>query len=229
MELHLPVECRNLQYLNLSGTKLSNLNIGLTPNLVTLDLSRCSDFVDLHIPVKCPKLKFLNLSGYKSSNFELGSTLHLERLESLEELTLSIEDIEHLPDSICMLKYLKSLELKSCLLLEQLPKDLGRLECLEKLCISDCISLRDIPDSICNLKHLKYLHLCYCILVTRLPEELGRLELKELNIEGTGITHLPQSIFQSKGLFIVWSRKRLKEYGFTSLTEVSTYTASCYV
>ncbi|KAI3671011.1 hypothetical protein L1987_87657 [Smallanthus sonchifolius] len=64
----------------------------------------------------------------------------LYQLESLEELTLSMKKIKHLPDSICLLKHLRSLELKSCFLLELLPKDLGILECLEKLHLSDCIS-----------------------------------------------------------------------------------------
>ncbi|KAI3827247.1 hypothetical protein L1987_01319 [Smallanthus sonchifolius] len=154
----------------------------------------------------------------------------LWQLENLERLTLWSEVTKHLPDSICMLKHLKSLDLKYCWLLEQLPKDLGRLECLEELHLMDCISLRDIPNSICNMKCLKYLLLPYCILVDKLPEELGLLEcLKVLSIEGTGIRRLPQSIFKLKGLCIVGSRWQLESYGFTSLSESSTYTASYYI
>ncbi|KAI3827249.1 hypothetical protein L1987_01321 [Smallanthus sonchifolius] len=224
------IECPKLKYLNLSSSKLNYLNLTRIPNLVTLDLSNCSDFETLFMPVQRPKLKFFNLGGSKLSKFSLGMIPPLKWLEGLEELTLSIEDIKHLPNSISMLKHLKSLELKSCLLLEQLPEDLDRLESLEKLHLSDCISLRDIPNSICNVKCLKYLHLPCCILLEKLPEELGYLEcLRELNIEGTGIKYLPRSIFQLKDLCIVWSRGRLKSYGFTSLTEISRYTASSYV
>ncbi|KAD6454851.1 hypothetical protein E3N88_09557 [Mikania micrantha] len=97
----------------------------------------------------------------------------LWKLESLEQLTLSMKEINHLPDNICMLKHLKYLDLKSCWLLEQLPMDLGGLQCLEELHLTDCISLRDIPNNICKLKFLKKLHLPYCIQVEKLPEELG--------------------------------------------------------
>ncbi|KAD6454768.1 hypothetical protein E3N88_09474 [Mikania micrantha] len=108
----------------------------------------------------------------------------LWKLESLEQLTLSMKEINHLPDNICMLKHLKYLDLKSCWLLEQLPMDLGGLQCLEELHLTDCISLQDIPNNICKLKFLKKLHLPYCIQVEKLPEELGRLEcLKLLDIE----------------------------------------------
>ncbi|KAJ9551878.1 hypothetical protein OSB04_015923 [Centaurea solstitialis] len=110
----------------------------------------------------------------------------LDRLEWLEELHLLSTKITHLPDSICMLKHLKCLELNPCRLLEKLPEDLGRLECLEKLILSECVFLRDIPNSICKMKRLECFHLRYCVAVEKLPEELGRLEcLKELNIEGT--------------------------------------------
>ncbi|GJU13926.1 disease resistance TIR-NBS-LRR class family protein [Tanacetum coccineum] len=76
----------------------------------------------------------------------------LDQLESLEELIFSSSNIRNLPDSICKLKHLKSLELKSCLLLEKLPDDLGRIESLETLTITDCSRLRDIPNNIGKIK-----------------------------------------------------------------------------
>uniref|UniRef100_A0A251TR03 Putative disease resistance protein (TIR-NBS-LRR class), putative n=1 Tax=Helianthus annuus TaxID=4232 RepID=A0A251TR03_HELAN len=154
----------------------------------------------------------------------------LYQLESLQELTLSMKEIKHLPDTICMLKHLKYLNLRSCWLLEQLPINLGQLECLEMLILTDCLSLQDIPNNICQIRSLEYLHIPYCILVDKLPEELGRLEcLKELNIEGAGISRLPQSIFESKGLRIIGTRWRLESYGFTSLSTVSSNKTCCYV
>ncbi|KAD6454960.1 hypothetical protein E3N88_09666 [Mikania micrantha] len=154
----------------------------------------------------------------------------LWKLESLEQLTLSMKEINHLPDNICMLKHLKYLDLKSCWLLEQLPMDLGALQCLEELHLTDCISLRDIPDSICKMKFLKNLHLPYCIQVEKLPEELGRLEcLKLLDIESAGISRLPESIFQLKDLCIIGSTWRLESFGFTSVIERSKNIAFCYI
>ncbi|KAI3703065.1 hypothetical protein L6452_28820 [Arctium lappa] len=68
----------------------------------------------------------------------------LGQLECLVELSLSTNKITHLPDSICMLKHLKVLELKSCWLLEKLPEDLGVLECLEELILRNCLRNLDV-------------------------------------------------------------------------------------
>ncbi|KAL9995153.1 putative TIR domain, P-loop containing nucleoside triphosphate hydrolase [Helianthus debilis subsp. tardiflorus] len=128
----------------------------------------------------------------------------LDLLECLEELTLLSIKIEHLPDSICLLKHLRFLQIKSCLFLKRLPEDLGRLECLEELRVTDCTSLRDIPNNICEMKRLKCFHLTNCILVEKLPKEIGRLKcLKELNVEGTGIRDFPPSIFQLEDLLLL--------------------------
>ncbi|GJZ33965.1 Toll/interleukin-1 receptor domain-containing protein [Tanacetum coccineum] len=139
---------------------------------------------------------------------------NLDRLDCLEELSLQSTDIKTLPDSICMLKHLKSLKVESCLLLEKLPLDIGRLECLENLILSECTLLQDLPNSICEMKRLICLELTRCIQVEKLPEEIGLLEcLKELNIKCTGISHLPRSIHRLKGLRIVGDRGLLKSTG----------------
>ncbi|GJX21337.1 Toll/interleukin-1 receptor domain-containing protein [Tanacetum coccineum] len=79
----------------------------------------------------------------------------LDQLECLEELIFSSSNIRNLPDSIYKLKHLKSLELKSCLLLKKLPDDLGRIESLETLTITDCDRLRDIPNNLGGSVSLK--------------------------------------------------------------------------
>lgn len=49
-----------------------------------------------------------------------------------------------------------------------------------------------------------------------MPEELGSLEcLKEIDIEGTSISHLPQSIFLLKDVHITGSRGIAQLWGFT--------------
>ena len=82
------------------------------------------------------------------------------------------------------------------------------------------------------MKCLRYIHLPYCIQVAELPEEIGRLEcLKELDITGTGISHLPESIFRVKGLRIVGSRLHLESCGFIT-SEIITSddeTFYCYI
>ncbi|KAJ0532159.1 putative TIR domain, P-loop containing nucleoside triphosphate hydrolase [Helianthus annuus] len=127
----------------------------------------------------------------------------LYQLQSLEKLRLSMKEIKHLPDSICMLKRLKSLDLY------------------------DCRSLQDIPDSICKMESLSDLNLQFCLLVKKLPKEFGDLKrLNTLNIVGAGIRHLPYSIFRLKGLRITGSRGQLESCGFTNIFSRS---GVCYV
>ncbi|KAJ9552401.1 hypothetical protein OSB04_016446 [Centaurea solstitialis] len=102
----------------------------------------------------------------------------LDRLHCLEELTLWSTEIEHLPNSICLLKHLKILTLFDCMLLEKLPEDLDGLHCLEDLTIW-YTSIKHLPDSICMLKHLTHLTLYCCKLLEKLPQDLGRLQCLE--------------------------------------------------
>ncbi|KAJ9565562.1 hypothetical protein OSB04_001528 [Centaurea solstitialis] len=154
----------------------------------------------------------------------------LDQLECLKDLYLLSTKITHLPGSICFLKHLKCLELNRCWILEKLPEDLGRLECLEKLILFECVLLRDIPDSICKMKRLRYFHLKYCFAIEKLPDEFDSLTcLEELNIEGTSITQLPQSIFMLKGLRIIAYIQLLQLCGFTSEIQLSEDESFCYI
>ncbi|XP_023740046.2 disease resistance protein RPV1 [Lactuca sativa] len=177
----------------------------------------------------------------------------LDQLECLEELSFSYTKIKHLPDNICMLKHLKSLELISCRRLGKLPDDLGLLECLEKLTLS-FTKIKYLPDSICMLKFLASLKLTDSSLLEKLPEDLGQLEcleklilrdckflqeipssickmtsLKELDIEGTCISRLPQSIVLLKGLHIIGCRGLLESCGFTSKIRTSANKRFCFI
>ncbi|XP_071741579.1 TMV resistance protein N-like [Rutidosis leptorrhynchoides] len=223
VELHMPYRYPKLKSIILACSKLKILDLGLISDLETLSLEGC-ELVELHMPNECPNLKYMKLSLSKLRNLSLGLT------PNLEELTFSTKEIKNLPDSLCMLKQLKSLRLKSCWLIEKLPDDLGLLECLEELIITDCVYLRGIPNSICKMERLKYLHLTHCFLVEKLPEEIGVLEsLTELNIQGSGINRLPLSIFRLKGLRIVGTKWRLQSYGFTSVKDTTMLESFCYI
>ncbi|KAJ0751844.1 putative leucine-rich repeat domain superfamily [Helianthus annuus] len=126
----------------------------------------------------------------------------LWKFESLETLSLISVEIRHLPESICMLKHLKTLQISNCWVIEQLPEDICGLECLEKLDIWDCTSLRDIPNSICKMKCLKHLRLAGCYKVEELPEKLGCLEcLEKLDLKGcTSLREIPNNICKMKCL-----------------------------
>ena len=97
-----------------------------------------------------------------------------------------------------------------------MSQTIGRLECLESLILSECTLQQDFPNSIYEMKRLKCLELTHCIQVEKLPEEIGRLEcLKELNILGSGISHLPHSLYGLRGLRIIGDRWLLESCGLT--------------
>ncbi|PWA86310.1 toll/interleukin-1 receptor (TIR) domain-containing protein [Artemisia annua] len=245
VELQMPVENLKLEELNLSHSKLKTIHLGNTPNLMTLILKGCNDLVELQMPVESLKLEDLNLSHSKLRILDFGLTPNLKRLNLencnclvdinapvgclkigrlvfLEELNFSSTDIRILSDSICMLNQLKSLEIVSCWLLEKLPEDLGRLQCLEKLILTDCKVLQDLPNSICKMKSLISLHLDERRRIMKLPEEIGRLDcLQELDMTRSGISCLPTGIFQLKGLRIVGEYQQLRSFGFTSEIQIS--------
>ncbi|MFS7950934.1 putative TIR domain, P-loop containing nucleoside triphosphate hydrolase [Helianthus anomalus] len=235
---------KKLKSITLSYSKLKTLDLGLTPNLVRLDLAFCDDLVELHVPVGCLKrLMYLNLRYCK----RLKPVLFIKDLESLEVLNVSSlhlmefqdiipshsnsylqqlysegNDVENLPSSIgnlhklvnlsfnfcrklkslpgsiCSLQHLGFLYLRDCGI-EELPEDIGQLECLEWLDLSFS-EVKHLPDSICKLKHLKTLYLYRCK-VCKLPENVGQIDsLSKLDLRFSKIRDIPPSICKLKHL-----------------------------
>ncbi|GJZ78992.1 disease resistance TIR-NBS-LRR class family protein [Tanacetum coccineum] len=169
-------------------------SVGNIEKLMSFGLCACTDLKkisDMICSFQCLKKLRLKCNIPKFPK-DLG------KLECLEELYLSSTKINHLPDSICMLKHLKYLTIYGALL-EKLPDDLGRLECLEKLYVSSK-KIEYLPDSICMLKCLTSLDVRNCCL-GKLPVDIGQLEsLERLALWGTTIKHLSDSICMLKHL-----------------------------
>ncbi|PWA75811.1 disease resistance protein (TIR-NBS-LRR class) [Artemisia annua] len=185
---------------------------GNPPKFVSLNLKPCTKLESVSESICCLQhLRELTINGCIP---EVPNDIF--RLETLENLSFVSTCITFLPESICMLKRLKSLNLELCEL-KKLPEGLDQLVCLEKLILNKCKSLKDIPNSICNIIHLVYLHLPFCGLVEKLPEELGSLKyLKELNVDRTGIRHLPRCTSLMTGLRIIGSVSVLQSCGSAS-------------
>ncbi|MFS7889262.1 putative leucine-rich repeat domain superfamily [Helianthus anomalus] len=189
----------SLLELNVSWNKIEvPSSIGNLHKLVSLYIHGCSNLKSLPGSIcSLQHLTTLNLpfSGIEELPEDLG------QLECLEKLYLSGTKVKHLPGSICMLKHLKTLVLSHCELLEKLPEDVGQLESLEILHLGNFPNLREIPNNICELKCLRRLYFRRCGMLEKLPEELGNLKsLQLLDVWGSGITQLPQSIYSVKGL-----------------------------
>ncbi|KAL4585987.1 hypothetical protein LXL04_010616 [Taraxacum kok-saghyz] len=107
------------------------------------------------------KLRFLDLTGSKLRTLDLRMTPNLESLD--------LERCRDLTEIHAPTRCLERLVF--------LPKDIGQLECLEKLVFTKCASLGDIPNNVYNMKCLRYFPLPFCSKVLKLPEELGNLKL----------------------------------------------------
>ncbi|GKB43128.1 disease resistance TIR-NBS-LRR class family protein [Tanacetum coccineum] len=209
--------------------KYRSSSVGNIEKLISIGLCACTDlkkFSDMICSLQCLQKLTLkcNIPEFPKD---------LGQLESLESLALWATKIKHIPDSICMLKSLKSLTVYDRDLLEKLPEDIGQLECLETLHVTSK-KIEYLPDSICMLKRLKWLNVEACRHLGKLPEDIGQLKfleildllecLEELNIVDSGISDLPQSIFGLKGLRIHASPELLQMYIFPSEIKTRTWT-----
>ncbi|KAM0048363.1 putative leucine-rich repeat domain superfamily, winged helix DNA-binding domain superfamily [Helianthus debilis subsp. tardiflorus] len=188
----------SLLELDFSSNNVEELpsSIGNFHKLVSLKLSGCKKLRSLpECILSLRRLRNLLLDACSIEEFPKGSG----QLECLEFLDLSNTCIKHLPGSICTLKHLKILRLRSCAILDKLPDDLGQLESLEELYIS-CYKIKEIPRSICVLKHLKTLALEDCGIL-KLPEGFSQLvSLKKLSLRGSKIREIPDIVCKLNNL-----------------------------
>lgn len=187
-----------LRFLVLSHSKLTSLDLDLTPNLERLDLEECQHLVHIHmVNASLQKLVFLNLTGCSS----IRSLVFIKKLESLEVLHLSCLSLERFPDIIPGPDNNSLLELHFRVNnIEELPASIGNLKNLVYLDLHFCRKVRSLPGSICGLQELKDLDLCGCTL-KELPDDIGSLEcLEMLNLSCADIKQLPDDICRLKRL-----------------------------
>lgn len=117
-------------------------------------------------------------------------------LQNLQHLDLSCNELLYIPEELCELHKLKTLNLRKNFLLS-LPKNIGKLTNLLDLDISENYISR-LPPSTILLKNLQSLNLRINSF-TKIPKEIGYLlQLKLLLFEGNAIKDLPSDFF---GLF----------------------------
>ncbi|CAN1194192.1 Disease resistance-like protein DSC1 [Linum perenne] len=116
------------------------------------------------------------------------------KLEYLVLLCLSnCENLTTIPNlSGC--SNLEYLLLRQCKNLIELPSDIQFLEKLETLEATNCQSLKSIPPKL-NSNFLKLLLLSNCPKLTFCPEVNNSAKLQALDLDGTPINNLPNSIY----------------------------------
>jgi Leucine-rich repeat (LRR) protein len=129
------------------------------------------------------KLKSANFSRNSISTFpkQLGTDLRTYPpiIDTLVELDLSSNELESLPDEICLLINLKKLKLEGNRI-TRLPNSFPALYKLEKLYLNNN-ELTELPLDMANMVNLKILRLHHNRLFW-LPNDIGRMRLSELTI-----------------------------------------------
>ncbi|XP_076917094.1 TMV resistance protein N-like isoform X1 [Bidens hawaiensis] len=196
--------CRDLVKVDVDG--------GCLKSLVYLNLDGCSSLKSVSFIEELESLEVLNISGLGLREFPgcivTGHSSNSLRVLGLSfnylisEIPSSIGDLHNLvslrliycsklkrlPGSICSLQHLTALNLDASGI-EELPEELGQLECLEYLHLS-YTKVKHLPNSICMLKRLK------------LPEDVGELEsLEVLDLRFcSNLREIPSSICKLKRL-----------------------------
>ncbi|KAJ0439161.1 putative TIR domain, P-loop containing nucleoside triphosphate hydrolase [Helianthus annuus] len=233
----------NLERLHLKCCyKLVALDVhdGCLKSLVYLNLTECKGLESISFIKQMESLEVLHLCHLDLKEFpdyivtrHTRNTLlelNLSHNEDIKEVPSSIGNLHQLvslnlgwcsklrsvPGSICRLQHLTTLHL-GFTAIEELPEDLGQLECLEYLYLSST-KVKHIPSSICMLKHLKTLILGVCDDLEKLPEDVGQLEsLEILNLTFChNLRKIPNSICKLKclrelDLFGCWELKKLPD------------------
>ncbi|XP_010551473.1 PREDICTED: TMV resistance protein N-like isoform X2 [Tarenaya hassleriana] len=121
--------------------------------------------------------------------------------ESLKVVNLrGCHSLEMVPD-LSKQKALEKLVLERCNRLVKIHKSVGNLRTLLHLNLGNCPNLSEFVTDVSGLKHLENLILSGCSKLRELPENLGDMQcLKELLVDETAITKLPESIFRLESL-----------------------------
>ncbi|XP_042754375.1 disease resistance protein RPV1 isoform X1 [Lactuca sativa] len=131
---------KQLRFLDLRGcSRLRSIDLGQTPNLEILTITRYGGLVELYMPFERLKLRSLELHGVKLKRFDLGLTPNLEKLW-LEGEGSELEEL-HMPGKCLNLKSLHLTHSKLTTI------DIGLTPNLEDLYIGYCNDLEELEKA----------------------------------------------------------------------------------
>ncbi|KAJ4813410.1 Disease resistance protein (CC-NBS-LRR class) family [Rhynchospora pubera] len=175
-------------------------------------------FIDLH---SIRSVRVLGLIGGHVLAFAQSPLNHLRYLGIMEF------DGETLPESLCLLYHLQTLEVTDCHFLRELPQNIANLVNLRYLHITrvgiaklpamlwqvsnlqmlrfkECYNFRVMPLGISKLKNLQVLQLKSCKQLKELPTDIGNLiKLSLLDLSFSAVTTFPASINLLKSTKVV--------------------------
>nr|KAJ0188855.1 hypothetical protein LSAT_V11C900492940 [Lactuca sativa] len=195
-----------LKSLDLGHSKLTTLDLELSPNLETLSLSGCRDLVQLHMLNGCRQLKSIDLSYSKLTTLDLGSSPNLEVLSlngcyDLVQLHM-LNGCRKLKAIDLSESKLKTIDLRPAVNLELLH--LKGCNALVKLCLPNgCLKLISVNLSGSKLKTID-LHSCVNLKLLDLEDCNALVEL-----------HMPGRCLNLRSLTLTNSQLRNVDIGWT--------------
>ncbi|PRQ20599.1 putative P-loop containing nucleoside triphosphate hydrolase, leucine-rich repeat domain, L [Rosa chinensis] len=130
-----------------------------------------------------------------------------KNMRTLTLLDSSITTIS--PGSIMQMKCLRTLNFSgnwgSRSMLNEVPKEIGKLIHLRYMNLSHSGKLKELPDAVCDLYNLQTLDVSWCGRLEKLPKAMGKLiNLKHLYVTGCyGLRYLPKGIGSLKSLQVL--------------------------
>ncbi|XP_059064661.1 disease resistance protein RPV1-like [Cryptomeria japonica] len=206
----------NLRYLHLQNVTIEDMTENTLPSsLIWLKLEDCTFATGKYRAIKkilaaireqghsTPadnswQLKIMQLKGCSNlDSIPISSLFSFPCVQLLQHLDLErCRGLDYLPDTICRLSQLQTLNLAWWDMLNELHPKIGNLSQLQHLDLKGCGSLNNLPPSIGGLSHLEYLNLEMCYNLKNLPDTIGDLpQLQHLNLEACfNLKDLPHSI-----------------------------------
>ncbi|KAF8036638.1 hypothetical protein BT93_C2383 [Corymbia citriodora subsp. variegata] len=189
------IKMPQLKVLNLTGCAdlLISPNLSSFPDLEILILERCSRLMKLDPSIRhLKRLTYLNLRFCDELNM---LPIELGHMKALKELHIDGTSVQRIPVSMGYMEKLEIFSASNCLRLSHLPDSVCGLTALSVLSLENA-KITQIPDSVEKLVKLQILSLKDCCWIRRAPESICNLgnSLEQLDITGTGISELPNSI-----------------------------------
>ncbi|XP_056162255.1 disease resistance protein RPV1-like isoform X2 [Syzygium oleosum] len=189
------IKMPQLKVLNLTGCAdlLISPDLSTFPDLEVLILERCSRLMKLDPSIRhLRRLTTLNLRFCNELNM---LPIELGHMKALKELLIDGTSVQEIPMSMGYMEKLEIFSASNCLQLSHLPDSVCGLTALSVLSLENAKITR-IPASVEKLVKLRILSLKDCRWIGRLPDSICNLRnsLEELDITGTGISELPNSI-----------------------------------
>nr|GMD04159.1 putative disease resistance protein RGA3 [Ipomoea batatas] len=191
---------KNLRHLQSWQNTGRNINlpsicdIGKLRSFFAKELSHTQLTLDLFNGLKSVRVLILHGCELQKLPKKIGNLLHLRYID------LSLSDVNELPDAVCSLYNLQTLDLKSCMKFSRLPDGIGNLRQLRYIDLS-WSKVETLPDTICSLENLQTLNLERCEQFSGLPNKIGDLnQLRYINLRGSKVEKLPDTICSLENL-----------------------------